>query len=358
MGALAVAITLAARLSKRFGAGFSLDLALTCAPGFHILFGASGAGKTTILDCIAGLQRPDAGEITLEGRRLFDAPTDLPPFQRRVGYVLQSQALFPHLTVRENIAFGNAQANVAGLADQLAIAEFLDRKPAQLSAGQRQRVALARTLVTEPKCLLMDEPLAALDAATKSKIIEVLRDWNRQRELPILLVTHDRDEAYSLGERLIVIEEGRIAAEGSPHDVLTRPARNAVAQLAGFENLLRCEVVSEHPEQGTMSCRITGSEVVLEAPLTQVRGPVVLGVRAGDILVASERPNGISARNILLGRIDSLEQRGVLVRLLVNVNGAKFEAHLTPAAQLALHLTGGTTVWLVIKTYSCHLLNE
>jgi molybdate transport system ATP-binding protein len=146
---------------------------------------------------------------------------------------------------------------------------------------------------------------------------------------------------------------------GSPQEVLSSPARSAIARLVGFENLLRCEAVSEHPEQGTMSCRITGTEVVLEAPLTRVQGSAIaVGIRAGDILLAVERPVGISARNVLLGTIDSLEQRGVLVRVLLHVKGANFEAHVTPGAQVALDLTSGKKVWLVIKTYSCHLLSS
>jgi molybdate transport system ATP-binding protein len=222
----------------------------------------------------------------------------------------------------------------------------------------RQRVGIARALAVRPACLLMDEPLAALDAATKSTILDVLRRWNRERQVPILYVTHDREEAYSLGERLIVLEEGKIVADGVPQQVLSTPVRNSIANLAGFENLLKCRVVSEHPEQGTMSCRIEGSEVAIEAPLTRVESlDLTLGIRAGDICVATERPKGISARNILMGTIESLDRRGSLVRLLVNVGGAKFEAHLTPAAQLSLGLTGSRNVWLVIKTYSCHLLN-
>ncbi len=365
---MAVAIRLTARLRKTFGAGFALDVDVECGPGFQILFGPSGAGKTTLLDCIGGLTTPGSGHIALGDRILFDSSTtvNVPSYQRRVGYVLQSQALFPHLTAHQNIAFGLAgmsateqQQRIAEMMGEIEIVALADRKPAELSAGQRQRVALARTLVTDPQCVLMDEPLAALDAATKSTILDVLRRWNQERQVPILYVTHDREEAYTLGERLIVLEDGKVTATGAPQQVLSSPARNSIAQLAGFENLLKCDVVSEHPEQGTMSCRIAGSEVVLEAPLTRVAGSrVIVGLRAGDILVAIERPKGISARNILQGTIESVEQRGVLVRLLVHVNGARFEAHVTPGAHLSLGLTGGKTIWLVIKTYSCHLLSE
>ena len=357
---MAVALTLRARVRKRFREGFALDVDLEFSAGFHILFGASGAGKTTLLDCISGLTEPDGGQIALGERTLFDASISIPTHQRRIGYVLQSQALFPHLSVRDNMAFGIAETEattVDALVSELQIGELLSRKPAELSAGQRQRVALGRTLITVPQCLLMDEPLAALDAGTKSTIIDVLRRWNQQRQIPILYVTHDRDEAYGLGEQLTVLEEGKVIASGPPQEVLSTPERHAVAQLAGFENQLRCRVTAEHPEQGTMTCRIADTEVTIEAPLTRVAGEVVLGVRAGDILLASEQPRGISARNVLRGTVESVERRGVMVRLLVNAGGAKFEAHVTPGAQIALGLSGGKSVWLVIKTYSCHLLN-
>ena len=363
MGHVAVAMTLYARVTKRFASAFALEVDLEFAPGIHILFGASGAGKTTLLDCLAGLTTPDSGRIGLGDHVLFDTSRgiDLPAYRRKIGYVLQSQALFPHLTVRANIGFAVADGKkaVEDLAAQLGIGELLDRRPGALSAGQRQRVALARTLITEPRCLLMDEPLAALDAASKSTIIDVVRGWNRSRKVPILYVTHDRDEAYGLGERMIVLEEGKVVASGPPEQVLRAPARSSVAQLAGFENQLRCHVAGEHPEQGTMTCRIAETDVTLEAPLTRVnRDELLLGVRAGDILIANEQPRGISARNVLRGTIESVESQGVMVRLLVNANGAKFEAHVTPGAQVALGLSGGKSVWLVIKTYSCHLLSR
>lgn len=355
---------LRAKVRKQFESGFTLDVEAEFGPGFHVLFGASGSGKTTLLDCIAGLTEPDEGRIALDERTLSDTSknVNVPTFQRGVGYVLQAQALFPHLTVRENIGFGivaerNQSSTVAAITKSMDIDGLGDRRPAKLSAGQRQRVALARSLVANPQLLLMDEPLAALDAKTKSTIVDVLRRWNEVHQIPILYVTHDREEAYSLGERLIVMEEGKIIAIGDPQQVLTSPVRHSIAQLAGFENLLQCEIISEHADQGTMSCRVADTELSVEVPLTRVVSKkVVLGIRAGDILVAGERPQEISARNVFLGSIESIERRGGLVRLLVNVKGALFEAHVTPGAQIALRLSGGKNVWLVIKTYSCHLL--
>lgn len=350
--------TLAARLRKQYASGFSLDVDLRLQPGFNILFGASGSGKTTILDCLAGLNHPDEGEITLGARVLLNREVRVPARERRAGYVFQSQALFPHMTARENVAFGMRTPSGADeVLHAIGIGELAGRKPAQLSAGQRQRVALARALASDPEYLLMDEPLAALDPGTKLEIVKRLREWNERRNVPIVYVTHDRDEAYGLGERMIVLEGGRILATGTPHEVLAAPERHSVAQLAGFENVLECEVEEEHRGQGTMSCRISGTRVLIESPLTRVEGKRVrLGIRAGDILLAREKLVGISARNVLAGTVESIEQHGVLVRLRVSVDGALFEAHVTPAARESLGLQPGSGVWLVIKTYSCHLM--
>lgn len=351
---------ISARLRKAYASGFIVDVEMRVEPGFNILFGASGSGKTTILDCLSGLTRPDAGRVELGGRVLFDdeARVCVPSRERHAGYVFQSQALFPHMTARGNVAFGertgHAADEVLGL---LGIADLAERKPAQLSAGQRQRVALARALASGPEYLLMDEPLAALDPATKLEIVQALRKWNEDCAIPILYVTHDRDEAYALGERMIVLEQGRIVSTGTPHQVLAAPERHSVAQLAGFENVLECEVREEHRAQGTMSCRVSGTDVVVEAPLTRLDGTQVrLGIRAGDILLATQRPSGISARNVLPGTVESIELQGVLVRVFVNTDGARFEAHVTPGAMETLGLRQGSSVWLVIKTYSCHLM--
>ena len=174
------------------------------------------------------------------------------------------------------------------------IAALVKRRPSEISAGERQRVALARALVTRPRVLLLDEPLTALDAVTKARILDDLRAWNRAHQIPILYVTHDREEVFALGENAIVLEQGRILARGSPHQVLTRPQSETVAQLAGFENIFDCSVTGSHPEQGTMTCRIARSTLDLEVPLVRVNAPMPLrvGIRAGDILLASSKPRG------------------------------------------------------------------
>ena len=346
--------------------GLTIEAEFSVGTGFTILFGPSGAGKTTILDCIAGLQKPDSGRIAVRDETFFDSKPqiNIPTRHRNIGYLFQTLALFPHMTVRQNIEYGLAQLDArerqsrsGEIADSFGIAGLLDRRPGKISGGERQRVALGRALVTRPKALLLDEPMSALDRNTKSRILDDLRTWNEAHAVPILYVTHEREEVYALGDRVLVLEAGKIVADGTPHDVLSRPQRESVAQLAGFENIFDCSVGAAHSEQGTMTCRIDGSQVTLEVPLTRVGvgKPVRVGVRAGDILLASSQPHDLSARNVIAGKIKSLRQQDVTVIAEVDC-GAIFTVHVTPGARLSLGLETGKPVWLVLKTYSCHVL--
>jgi molybdate transport system ATP-binding protein len=345
---------------------FAVEAEFAVGTGFTILFGPSGSGKTTILDCVAGLQRPTTGRISVDGTVFYDSANQInvPTRQRNVGYLFQTLALFPHMTVRHNIEYGLAQldpserqARSREIADSFGIAGLLDRRPGKISGGERQRVALARALVTRPKALLLDEPMSALDRATKSRILDDLREWNEGHAVPILYVTHEREEVYALGDRVLVLEAGKIVAAGTPHEVLARPQLESVAQLAGFENIFDCAVVASHADQGTMTCRVAVSEVTLEVPLTRVATgkPIRVGIRAGDILVASSQPHDLSARNVIAGKIVSLRQQDVTVIVEIDC-GAVFTVQLTPGARQSLGLEIGKPVWLVLKTYSCHVL--
>ena len=347
---------------------FVLGVAFEAAPGFTILFGASAAGKTTLLDCIAGLSTPDSGQISIGQRTLFDSANHhaLPAAKRNVGYVFQSLALFPHMTVEQNVHYGLSQRTkseraqrAAAVLDALHIGHLAQSNVGEISGGESQRVALARALVLDPEILLLDEPLAALDAATKLRIIDDLRQWHQSHRVPILYVTHSREEVFALGERVIILDAGRIVAQGTPHEVMTAPLQETVAQLAGFENIFDAVVELVRPERGTMTCRIAGDggPLVLETPL--VRGGVGtalrVGIRAGDILLATCAPVGLSARNVVPGRIQSIEQRDMIVAARVKCR-VEMEVHLTLAARDSLHLAPGIEVWLVIKTHSCHLM--
>jgi molybdate transport system ATP-binding protein len=382
--------------------GFQLDVDFELRNGITILFGPSGAGKTTLLDCIAGLIDPDEGQIVTGARVLIDSENgiNLGPTGRNIGYVFQDLALFPHMTVEANVAYGlrelkaeDRKQRVAGALEGLGISDLRARRPAELSGGERQRVALARALITQPSVLLLDEPLAALDMPVRMKIAEDLRRSVQALPIPVLYVTHSRDEVFMLGERMLMLERGKIIAEGTPHQVMSAPRSETVAQLAGFENVFDAEVTSIHEERGTMTCKVTASglgrarlpavpanpnegnsttevvpsrddepvghlaQIELETPLVraEVGSKLRVGISAGDVLLATAAPVGLSARNILPGKLLSLWQRDMVAVARVDC-GVEMSVHLTLAARDSLDLAPGKQVWLIVKTHSCHLL--
>jgi molybdate transport system ATP-binding protein len=358
------------RIRKRFPnpeGSFNLNVHFRALAGFTILFGASGAGKTTLLDCIAGLTDPDEGRIAIGGEDLYDSENkrNLVAWKRSIGYVHQDLALFPHLTAEENVAYGlrslsavERQSRSREILAVFRIDHLRDRRPAQIAGGERQRVALARTLVTNPRALLLDEPLAALDRPTKSSLVGDLRKWNQLHRVPILFVTHSSEEVFALGDEVIVLDAGRIVAQGRPHEVMCAPRLEMVEHLSGFENIFGATVTALHATRGTMSCRLGTGGVELETPLVraEIGSRLRVGIRAGDLLLATASPQGLSARNILPGTIRQLVQRDVMVSAIVDCGGVEFEVHLTPAARDDLQLGAGKNVWIVIKTHSCHLM--
>jgi molybdate transport system ATP-binding protein len=347
---------------------FELDVEFQIGAGITILFGPSGSGKSTLLDCIAGLLKPRDARITLGRRVLHDSEggTFLSPRERHIAYLFQAPALFSHMTVEENSGFGlhhvpeeERRATVQFLLETFRVEHLANRKPGEISGGEAQRVALARALAPSPRAALLDEPLQGLDAELKSSIVDDLRAWNRANHLPILYVTHHRDEVDALGERVIALDHGRVIAEGIPHTVLDAPRTKRLARAAGFENYLTAEVQELREVDGVMRARLTGSETELELPLgyAAVGDRVHVAIRAGDILLATQRPAGLSARNILEGIVDSVELRGATVVCRIKA-GAVFLVHVTPGALRALEIAPGKRVWLVIKTHSCQLVDE
>ena len=359
---------LTAAIQARMSRDFQLAVDITVDPGITMLFGASGSGKTTVLRCLAGFHRPDAGRVAIGDDVLFDATRgiNLHPGQRTVGYVFQQLALFPNMTVEQNIHYGLAsldlearRARTQAIAASFRIAHLLHRRPGEISGGERQRTALARSLVTDPALLLLDEPLSALDHVSQSRIIEDLRAWNAARGIPILYVTHSHREVFALAEHVIVLKNGTVLAEGTPEEVLETPAQEPLAHLAGFENFFDATVTSVRTDAGSMHCRLAGCDVELEVPRVSAEPGVAvrIAVRAGDILLANQEPHGLSARNVLAGSIISMQREGATVILFVQT-GARFEVHLTPGASESLRLAAGQRVWLVIKTHSCRIVSS
>src|SRR3954462_7806249 len=382
------------KLTSRGVGTFLLDVEFVAQPGITILFGHSGSGKTTILQCVAGLLNPDEGRIVAGEQVVFDseARVDVAVSKRHTGYVFQNLALFPHFTVEQNIHSGldglsreEKDRRTQAVLDSFHIPHLLHRRPDEISGGEHQRVALARSLVMDPRVLLLDEPLSALDGVTKSKIMDDLRAWNEARNIPIIYVTHGRREVFSLGEHVVALERGNIIAQGTPQDVLAAPRHEMLAQLAGFENIFDSTVVAQHESHGTMACRlerrVTAKQhdgaspedavprsadaipvrtvLELEVPLVRMEpgASVRIAVRAGDILLSTQSPQALSARNVFVGKLIAMNRVGVMVVAEVDC-GVSITVDITPSAVESLGLKVGQDVWLIIKTYSCHLLHR
>jgi molybdate transport system ATP-binding protein len=238
--------------------GFALDVEWSGGDGVVALFGPSGAGKSLTLHCLAGLIRPDRGRIVVDGRVFFDAAAgiELPPQTRRVGYVFQSYALFPHLTVAENVGFGlrdrpreQRQERTGVVLERLGLTGLGDRRPGELSGGQRQRVALGRALAIDPALLLLDEPLSALDAPMRTGLRDELRAMLVDWRIPAVMVTHDFPEAYRLGDRIVVYDGGRVIQSALRSELLWQPASEVVARIMGIRNILHGTVIKASPDR-------------------------------------------------------------------------------------------------------------
>jgi molybdate transport system ATP-binding protein len=313
-----------------------------------VLFGPSGCGKTTLLRMIAGLERPDSGAITLDEAAWFQGRHHLSAQKRRVGYVFQEGALFPHLSVAANIGFGLQGSparpeRVAELVRRVGLTGLEHRQPHELSGGQRQRVALARALAPRPRLLLLDEPFASLDRPAAEGLRQELRAMLRAEGLPAVLVTHDRSDALSLGDRMLRMEAGRIVQEGRPEDVLTGTAKDE--DEAGSESVVLARVVGRR--EGLL-CLEVGS-VLLFAPdpggdFRQAR----LCIRSEGVALERVDHPAASTRNHLPGRIAGLETEGALTRVRLDC-GFPLEALVTAWACRDLGLTVGDAVTALVK---------
>ncbi|MBL8210396.1 MAG: ATP-binding cassette domain-containing protein [Bryobacterales bacterium] len=289
-----------ARLKKRFPAGpdsaeFLLDADLRSADAVSVLFGPSGSGKTLTLECIAGFIRPDEGRVMLGDDILFDAPTGvfLPPQARRCGYVFQNYALFPHMTLRENLLFATEfraklerHRKVNEMLERFRLTDLAGRKPRELSGGQKQRCSIARALLADPRLLLLDEPAQGLDPTLRDELHDVLREVRAGFQTPILMVTHSLEEAYTLADRVFVYNEGKVVQQGTPAEVFERPANATVARLMGIYSLIAADVLMLDPGRNTSQLRIGDTEIT---------GPYLPGKFKGDRVWICVRPEELQA---------------------------------------------------------------
>lgn len=356
-----------ARLSLDFRkslGNFTLDLNCTLEKKVTAFLGASGSGKSTLLNCISGTLRPDKGKIVFGDDVLYtsDSRINVSPAKRRFGYVFQEGHLFPHLTVVQNIRYGqpaNLRKNpdsISRLLDILEISELLQRYPKQLSGGQRQRVAIARALAMEPRLLLMDEPLASLDGGLKNRIIPYLHHIKNAYEIPILYVTHAISEAMALADEVLLLSDGKIMARGEPYQILTAPSALPIANLTGVENILSLPVANSDKHRGITELEIGSQYLVIPYIDTQIGKEVPIAIRAEDIIISLVRNLPISARNMLRGKIDQVDVVGDKTVLSIVVETHRLSVKITHEAREQLQLYKEKEVFCVIKANAINLL--
>ncbi len=352
-------------ISRRIHADLSLNLAMELGPVCSILFGRSGCGKTTALRCIAGLARPDAGRIQLNGDVLYDSQSQvwLPIHRRRIGMIFQDDLLFPHLTVRENILYGlmhwprrERGERLDEMGEMFAVRRLFARRPGSLSGGEKQRVGLARAIAPRPRLLLCDEPISAIDQEGRASLISDLRRVQQSEQIPVLYVTHSTNEAMALGEHVFVVSGGQIVASGSPLDVFTEPRTLALARLVRVKNIFATTVESHIAAEGVTVVRIAGGPTLRVSLHDRPLGShETYGVRSDDILLAAGPVTGLSAQNIIPGVVSELVRHGGEVEVLIDC-GVRFVASVVAAAVESLGLRRGEPVYMIIKARSCHVL--
>jgi molybdate transport system ATP-binding protein len=349
-------------IRKRLG-DFSLDVSFAVPEqGLTALFGRSGAGKTSVIAAIAGLLQPDEGHIRVAGRTLFDsaAGRDEPVHRRRVGYVFQEGRLFPHLSVRDNLLYGHRRSPAADrritleeMVELLGVGALLARRPRDLSGGEKQRVAIGRALLAQPEVLLMDEPLAALDAPRKREILPYLERLRDELRVPIVYVSHAIEEVVRLANQVVVLDAGRVVATGTPEQLGERLDLRPL--LGEFESGAVIDASMESYDSG-----FDLSTLVFEGGKLRVPGNagasgarVRVRVRARDISLATEKPLSISVQNIFEGGVEQIaEEPGAYAELKLRVGNTRFLSRVTRESVSRLGIATGGRVFLLVKSVS------
>lgn len=330
-------------------ANFTLTAAFEAEPGVTAIFGQSGAGKTTLINAVAGMLRPAEGRIALDGRVFSDDSTFVPPHRRRIGYVFQDGRLFPHLTVRQNLLYGRwfarGKADPARIVTLLGIGALLDRRPARLSGGEKQRVAIGRALLSSPRLLLLDEPLAALDEGRKAEIMPYLERL-REEGLPILYVSHSVAEVVRLASRVVLLDAGRVRAIGDPGLLLADPGAGLPPRDSGA--LLPARIAAQEPD-GLARVETAAGALFLHTDLP-IGAAVRVRIHAQDIMIALTPPEGISALNRLPATVEAVLPQGheALIRLRIGPEPAL--ARITMRSATLLGLAPGTRCHAILKT--------
>jgi molybdate transport system ATP-binding protein len=346
-------------IGARLG-GFALDTQFTSGGRLTALFGRSGSGKTSVLNAIAGLLRPKNGRIALDGEPLFDsaAGIDVAAHRRRIGYVFQEGRLLPHLSVRHNLLYGRRFARGAGaslddVVALLGLESLLERQPRALSGGEQQRVAIGRALLSHPRLLLMDEPLASLDAPRKAEILYYIERLRDETGVPIVYVSHSLDEVVRLAESLVLMSDGRVMAHGTVEDLMGRIELRAY--LGRFEGgaVIDARVAEQDLETGLARLEFSGGSLYATDVEALVGERVRVRIRARDVSLALARPADISILNVLPGSVIALgAESGASLDVSVDLGGTMLISRITRKSAQALGLAPGVKVFALLKSVS------
>jgi molybdate transport system ATP-binding protein len=341
---------------------FALDATFSTGRGITALFGRSGAGKSTVLNLIAGLSSPTSGRIAVNGKDLHDSEKKihLPPHRRGVGYVFQEGRLLPHLTVRHNLTYGrffaNGRKSVINLdqaVELLGVGHLLERRPDALSGGEKQRVAIGRALLANPEILLFDEPLASLDAPRKAEILYYIERLRDEVRVPIVYVSHSLDEVVRLADAIVLLSEGRVLGAGSVREMTARPELRPYLGRHEGGAVIEARVVGQDLESGLARLEFGGG--ALEIPdLEALPGERLrIRVRARDVSIALSRPQGLSIRNVLAGTVVGLgAEEGPSLDVQLDLAGTALIARITRKSAAELGLRPGLPVFALIKSVS------
>jgi molybdate transport system ATP-binding protein len=328
-------------------------------PGVTALFGRSGCGKTSLVNLIAGLLRPAGGRIALDDAVWFDhgRGIDVPAHQRRIGYVFQDARLFPHYSVRGNLRYGAPRdlpaRDLDAVVELLGLATLLERRPRSLSGGERQRVALGRALLTRPKLLLLDEPLASLDLSRREEVLPYLARLRDAFAIPMVFVSHQFDEVLRLATHLVVIEEGRVVADGDLTTVSLAPSLRNIVGADATGAVLEGKVTAIDAAQDLATVLLGGANSVMTtARDLTLNQHVRLQFLARDLILAVEEPRGISVRNHLRGTVRAITADGGADLVEVDIGGATLLARITTTATRELRLAPGLPLWVLVKAVS------
>ena len=351
---------LSVEIERRVG-DFRLAASFQTGEGVTALFGRSGAGKTSVVNAIAGILRPDRGHIDISGETVFDAGRgiDVPTPRRRIGYVFQEGRLFPHLSVRQNLGYaglfsrGMPEAEFKRVVELLGLRDLLDRRPGNLSGGEKQRVAIGRALLSSPRLLLLDEPLASLDTRRRNEILQYIELMRNEVRVPIVYVSHSVEEVVRIADTVVLLSGGEVLAVGPAEEVMGRP--DSFAGEGTFEGgaVIEAKVLEQDIELDLATLAFDGGTLTVTNVDALIGEPVRVRIRARDVSIALDRPRRISIQNVLSGRIVAVgpEHSGI-VDVAIAVGGTVFRSRITARAARQLEIAPGLEVYVLVKAVS------